>query len=149
MPRSFPKEDTVKKKSGFTLVELMVVVSIFAILAAVSVPIYRNLVGKSRSRQGENALNVLRIGMEQYRSLRFRYPDNFTQLNVAGFDYSPNATSATYGSNRSEYTVVLVTAADGQSYTATSTGHPVDDSNDDVWFLDNTLTEAVHQQYGY
>ncbi len=142
-------EAILKNKSAFTLTEMMVTVVIIAILAAISVPMYSGMVAKSRAKEGPNALAMVRIGMEQFRATRFTYPTNFTQLNLAGFTYTPNATSATYGSGRSQYTVILETAPDGQSYLVTASGHPLNDGLTDVWTLTNAMSEAEHTNPGY
>jgi type IV pilus assembly protein PilE len=53
----------VKKENGFTLVELMVVTSIVAILAAVATPAYIN--HQNRAKQTEAVEAVLRAKMDQ------------------------------------------------------------------------------------
>nr|WP_182971088.1 prepilin-type N-terminal cleavage/methylation domain-containing protein [Aeromonas veronii] len=45
----------MKKQSGFTLIELMIVVAIVAILAAVALPAYQNYTNKARFTQAVTA----------------------------------------------------------------------------------------------
>lgn len=55
---------------GFTLIELMIVVAVIAVLAAISLPIYRDYVTRARLVDAISALSVMRAGMEQH------YQDN-------------------------------------------------------------------------
>ena len=60
--------------SGFTLIELMMVVAIIAILAAIAVPAYSNYVKRSRIIDGTTKLGDYRSKMEKY------FMDNRTYL---------------------------------------------------------------------
>jgi type IV pilus assembly protein PilE len=92
--------------AGFSLIELMIVVAIIAILAAIAVPIYSTYVTRSKLTEAHNNLSALRVQMEQY------FQDNRTYQNGAAcgvpmpvtgsnstvkyFTYTCTATSSTY-----------------------------------------------------
>jgi type IV pilus assembly protein PilA len=57
MKRFFPQQ-------GFTLIELMIVVAIIAILAAIAIPQYQNYVIKSQLARVYSELNTLRTAVE-------------------------------------------------------------------------------------
>ncbi|MDM0014132.1 type IV pilin protein [Variovorax sp. J22P168] len=65
--------------SGFTLVELMVAVSIIAILAAVAIPSYSDYVRRGQVVEATNALSVMRADMERH------FQDNRTYKKVGTF----------------------------------------------------------------
>jgi type IV pilus assembly protein PilA len=54
------------KQSGFTLVELMIVVAIIGILAAVAIPAFSRYVKKSRTAEASQTLNKLWTGANAY-----------------------------------------------------------------------------------
>ncbi|MFM5542534.1 prepilin-type N-terminal cleavage/methylation domain-containing protein [Aeromonas veronii] len=54
----------MKKQSGFTLIELMIVVAIVAILAAVALPAYQNYVNKAKLAELTAATGALKTDVE-------------------------------------------------------------------------------------
>ncbi|NTW36562.1 MAG: prepilin-type N-terminal cleavage/methylation domain-containing protein [Syntrophobacteraceae bacterium] len=97
------------KEKGFTLVELMVVVSIVAILAAVATPAYIN--HQNRAKQTEAVEAVLRAKMDQEAF----WADNNRYANTIGCLYSfgnncGNASYLTSGSTTAGYVVSILGA---------------------------------------
>ncbi|MBF0446685.1 MAG: prepilin-type N-terminal cleavage/methylation domain-containing protein [Magnetococcales bacterium] len=72
-----------KNRGGFSLVELLIVMVIMGILAAVGLPLYQDQVTKSRRVDGKTALmNILSIE-ERYFIRNNEYTDNLgTDLNL-------------------------------------------------------------------
>ena len=65
---------TPKNSRGFTLVELLVVVVIVAVLAAVAIPTYRSYISKARITLAYGALDVARKTLEAYHVDHQQYP---------------------------------------------------------------------------
>lgn len=63
----------MKKTKGFTLIELMIVVAIIGILAAIAYPSYQDSVRKSRRGDCAGALAGLANAMERYFTINNTY----------------------------------------------------------------------------
>ena len=67
-------------RPGFTLIELMIVMSIIGILAAIAVPSYRTGVIKARETVLREDLYNLRSTIDQFNADQGKYPDSLQDL---------------------------------------------------------------------
>ena len=74
-------------KKGFTLIELMIVVAIIGVLAAVALPAYSDYVMKSREAEAINVLGDIRTAQLSYYDHPFLGNQSFATTLVA-LDYS-------------------------------------------------------------
>lgn len=58
----------IARNRGFTLIEMMIVVVIVAILAAIAYPAYTNAITKARRSDGVDALLNIQALQEKYRA---------------------------------------------------------------------------------
>ena len=70
----------MKRATGFTLLELMVVVIIVAILAAFAITAYQKQLRKSRRAEGKQILTELALAEERWRSNSVAYNATVTSL---------------------------------------------------------------------
>ena len=71
--------------AGFTLLELMIVISIMMILMAVAVPLYSHHVVQAREAVLHQNLDTLRRVLEQYRLDKGQSPQSLDDLVTAGY----------------------------------------------------------------
>ncbi len=71
-----------QRKTGFTLIELMITVAVVGILAAIAYPSYIDSVRASRRAEAINQLSAIALAMEKWRANRVDY--NVALVGAAG-----------------------------------------------------------------
>ncbi|MBL8405727.1 MAG: prepilin-type N-terminal cleavage/methylation domain-containing protein [Dechloromonas sp.] len=90
-----------QKTSGFTLIELMVVVAIIAIIAAIAYPSYQQSIQRTRRAAAAGCMMGLSQFMERYYTTNMSYLNaalpacqaDVTQFYLANFAVAPTATT--------------------------------------------------------
>ncbi|HQR54682.1 MAG TPA: type IV pilin protein [Burkholderiaceae bacterium] len=95
---------------GFTLIEVLIVMTVLAILAAIAIPNYSRYITRGNLVEATNALSEYRVRMEQF------YQDNRSYRNAGG------DCGVAVPANLQNFALNCVIAAAGQAYTATATG---------------------------
>ena len=73
------------KASGFTLIELMIVVAIIGILAAIAIPKFASLIRKSSEGASKGNLGAIRSALSiYYGDMEGQYPVQLSALTIQG-----------------------------------------------------------------
>ena len=116
--RAYALSRELQLSRGFTLIELMIVVAIVAVLAAIAFPSYQNFINKSRERSAGADLMALSTDLENTFQRTLTYPTQTTTTTATTEDESIGW-SASQGDF---FTYSVVSTPNGYDLTATGTG---------------------------
>ena len=103
----------MRRNKGFTLIEVMIVVVIIGILAAIAIPNYSDYVTRSKTTEAISGLSDMRVRMEQY------FQDNRT---YAGACTAGTVAALAPSTANFDFACDDPAAPDGASYTITANG---------------------------
>ena len=69
-----------RSPAGFTLIELIVVMSIVALLVSIAAPRYFRSVDRAKENTLQTSLNVMRDALDQFAADKGRYPESLPEL---------------------------------------------------------------------
>lgn len=101
-----------KKQRGITLIELMIVVVVISILAAIAYPNYQEFTARAKRNEAKAALLMLATNQERFYLNNNTFTSDLTQL---GFGATPTAIT------ENDYYTITVTASSASNFTATAT----------------------------
>jgi prepilin-type N-terminal cleavage/methylation domain-containing protein len=125
-----------RTQKGFTLIELMIVVVIIGILAALAIPRFMRATTKSKQSEAKQILKQIYVMQHAYRQEKDTYTAN-------GLSASAGGVFAVLGveiMTSARYTYAIT--ADSTTFTATATANLDDDGTVDTW----TINEAGNLQ---
>ena len=101
-------------QKGFTLIELMIVIAIIGILAAIAMPAYQNYIVRAQVTEDLSRASCIKTNIEEYYNSTGDWPTNITAMAnqgvstpigkyVSGVTVSNGTIVATYGGSSSSY----------------------------------------------
>jgi type IV pilus assembly protein PilE len=109
-----------KIQRGFTLVELMIVVAIIAIVAAIALPSYEESVAKGRRASAKSLLTESQAWMERFYSENYRYDKNVQDVALDNVALFPSffTTAPKPGEGVAAYNITVTFTATAYTLTA-------------------------------
>lgn len=138
----------IKNNTGFTLIEVMIVVVIIGVIAAIALPSYLDFTKRARRSDGKAALLAIQLAEEKYRANNPDYgsltelsytdpyisPEGYYSITVTNVDAS-GATPSSYTATAAPTSKNTQNTDDCGSFVATSSDSYTAGGDDDICWL--------------
>ncbi len=136
----------MRKEKGFTLIELMIVVAIIAILAAIAIPNFLSFVSKTRRSEVKSNLSAIYKAEISYFGENSTFSPSFTEIRwipvgTANYTYTVGVEEVGKDNTANPKPPSVVPVANDNGFLAYGWGNIDSDSIVDVWHINemNTL----------
>ena len=119
----------ISKHQGFTIIELMIVIVIIGVIAAIAIPAYSDYVTRARRADAKKAILALQIAQEKLRANCVFYAQNIGNANSCGAN-SGSTTVLGDTSSPDGYYSLAVEAGSASSTAYTLVASPTGSQND-------------------
>lgn len=79
------------KHVGFTIVELLIIIVVVAVLAAISIVVYNGIQGRARDAQRIQDMKTIQKALELYKTTHGSYPAAISTPNASSWELSTNS----------------------------------------------------------
>lgn len=143
--------NTLRKDRGFTIVELLIVIVVIAILAAITIVAYNGIQNRAKATSGQNLASQIAKKSETYNTLTSVYP-TFTQLstNAAPTGYTGSLAEAKLDDATAIVDAGTATNFDsaGEAVNGTKVGYKACATGAQVWWWDFAAATPVVKYVG-
>ena len=137
------------RQRGFTLIELMIVVAIIGILAAIAIPQYQNYVARSQVAEALSFSGSAKTAVSEYRMTQGAFP---TDNGMAGLPAAADmkgtfVNTVTIGANGVITVAMKATGVASAIASKTLTLTPTDSNGNITWACDAPATGGIGDAY--
>jgi type IV pilus assembly protein PilE len=138
-PRTAESFEVRNKVTGFTLIELMIVIVVVAVLAAIAMPSYRQYVLRTHRTEAKRTLLNVAVAQEKF------YLQNNTYAGPSALEIAPPGGLGIAGTTERGHYAVAITAGSVSAFSATATaqGAQADDTRCASFTIDQAGTRTA------